>query len=178
MDADQWRPLSDDSDTGHVRPPRRTRSLTPAIAVSLVLFAASAALALSFVVATGGLHLAGPLPTDTAVVASPSSESASPSTQSTEGPTSAATPEPSLTSTPIAQPSQTPAATSDRYQFLEACPSKPLCYLYTVQPGNNLRSIANYFGVAYETVLALNPAITTPDTILPGDVIVLPPPTR
>jgi spore germination protein YaaH len=80
--------------------------------------------------------------------------------------------------TPTQTPPSTPAPTSDRYALLEPCPSTPDCYIYTVRAGDNLQSIASYFGVPYETVLDLNPAITDPTTIQPGHKITLPPPTR
>jgi LysM repeat protein len=72
----------------------------------------------------------------------------------------------------------TPAATSNRYALLTPCPSTPACYLYTVRAGDNLVSIANYFGVPYDTVVRLNPGLGDPATIQPGTVLILPPPTR
>jgi hypothetical protein len=82
--------------------------------------------------------------------------------------------EPDPTAAP--SPDPTPAPSSDRYALLVPCPSVPDCYLYTVRSGDNLQSIANYFGVPYATVLALNPGLSIP--IHRGDVLTLPPPTR
>lgn len=182
MDVDQSRPVLDTepADDGATRNPRL---LTPAIAAALVLLVASAAAAMSFVAATGGLQLPGALPTDMAVASPvPADPTATPAPAVTPTPTPdpgpTATPEPTRSPVATAVASPTPAATSDRYQFLEPCPSRPDCYLYAVRLGDNLRSIANYFGVPYSTILSLNPTITDPASIQPGDVIVLPPPTR
>jgi hypothetical protein len=41
-----------------------------------------------------------------------------------------------------------------------------------------LRSIVNYFGVPYDTVLEMNPQIDDPTNIHAGDAIRMPPPTR
>lgn len=167
------------------RPPRGGLVLSPAIAVSLVFLVASAAAAVTFVTATGGIKLAGALPTATATATTEHQEptpapTATPVPEPSFTPTPAPTfsPAPTPTSAPTIGPLPTPAPTSDRYAVLKPCPSTPDCYLYTVAPGNNLRSIANYFGVAYATVLELNPQIVDPSTIQPGDVIVLPPPTK
>jgi LysM repeat protein len=160
---------------------RASRTMTPAIVLSVLLLVGSAAAAVSFAAATGGLQLptrppvaavssATPLPTPTPT----------PTIAPTPVPTPEATATPVPTATPLVTPpptpGPTPAPTSDRYALLVACPSKPDCYLYTVRSGDNLSSIANYFGVPYDTVIRLNPGLSLP--IQPGDVIVLPPPTR
>ncbi len=88
------------------------------------------------------------------------------------------TPEPTPSPTPRPAATPTPAPTSNRYALLKPCPDRPDCWIYTVRAGDNLVSIANYFGVAYDTVLELNPQIGDPTTIRRGDRIRLPPPTR
>ena len=175
MDADLERP-----------PPRGARILTPAIVASLVLLVASAAAAITFVAGTGGLQLPVASPSDVAA-ASPSPDgSGVPTAVPTPSPTPTAEatpiatpgPTPATTPTPTPAPVPTPVPTSNRYALLEPCPTAPDCYLYTIRIGDNLRSIANFFGVPYATVLELNPDITDPEAIQPGDVITLPPPTR
>ena len=175
MDADLERP-----------PPRGARILTPAIVASLVLLVASAAAAITFVAGTGGLQLPVASPSDVAA-ASPSPDGSgvptavpTPSPTPTAEGTPIATPGPTSATTPAptSEPVPTPVPTSNRYALLEPCPSTPDCYLYTIRIGDNLRSIANFFGVPYATVLELNPDITDPEAIQPGEVITLPPPTR
>jgi LysM repeat protein len=46
--------------------------------------------------------------------------------------------------------------------------------VYVVQPGDNLGSIAQRFGTTVNTLLQLNPQITDPSLIYPGEQIVLP----
>lgn len=152
------------------------RLLTPAIAISLVLLIASAAAAIAFVTLTGGLRLASSVPPVAVASSSPSSAPLEPTP--TPGPTLEPTvsPTPAPTPTPTLAPTPTPAPTSDRYALLTPCPDKPDCYLYTIRAGDNLQSIASYFGIPYATVRALNPNLRIP--IHRGDVVILPPPTR
>ncbi|MEO8207579.1 MAG: LysM domain-containing protein [Chloroflexota bacterium] len=166
--------------------PRGARLLTPVVSLSLALLVLTAAAAISFVAATGGLQLPTSPPAAGAVASNgpsvePSIEpTASPlaTPQITADPTTAPTRTPTPTATPVPEPTATPAPTSDRYAVLTPCPSKPDCYLYTIKQYDNLQRIARYFGIPYETVLAMNPWIRDPSTIHPGDVLELPPPTR
>ncbi len=156
--------------------------MTPAIAISLTLLVLAAAAAISFVAVAGGLQLPTSPPSG-AVLTSPSpgvGPSLEPSAAPTIAPTTAPTPQPTAAPslTPSFSPSPTPLARSVRYLVLTPCPSKPDCYLYTVKVGDSLQRIARYFGVPYDTVLAMNPSIVDPSTIHPGDVLELPPPTR
>ena len=67
--------------------------------------------------------------------------------------------------------------TSGRYELLKPCPDKPNCWIYTVRSGDNLYSIAKYFGVSLSTVKSLNPWTKT-QRLRAGKKLILPPPTR
>ncbi|HVL54545.1 MAG TPA: LysM domain-containing protein, partial [Vitreimonas sp.] len=61
--------------------------------------------------------------------------------------------------------------------LLTPCSNAPDCWIYTIRSGDNLFSIANYFGHSLETVYRLNPwAQSTP--LRSGQQLILPPPTR
>ena len=167
-------------------PALERRGMTTAILASILLLIATMTAAIAFVIARGGLALPTPgLPTAAAALPSPTivalpTPSASPTTPS---------PEPSLTPTPSPGPgptptpssgpslSTTPNPTSDRYALLEPCPDAPDCWIYVVRAGDNLTSIANYFGVPLASVYDLNPDLRT-QSLQPGRELILPPPTR
>src|SRR6185295_15710124 len=138
-----------------------------------------------------GFDLAIESPTPAAVAVAPSatagtSPSVSPvaSGSPEPSPTSSATPsaslEPSQAPTPSPTPapprSPTPAPSSNRFALLTACPSTPNCWIYVIRRGDNLVSIANYFGVDYDRVRAMNPRLRIP--IHAGDRLRMPTPTR
>ena len=173
--------------------------LTPAITVALAVLALSFGASVAFVVANGGLTLpvavvaASAPPSGTAAAVGPSG---SPDVAGTPMPTAAAslavaspvlpstspvsTPTPpAATPEPTPKPTRTPKPTprSDRYDLLKACPNKPDCWIYVIRSGDNLFSIANYFGVPIERVRALNPWTRT-ERLRTGRQLILPPPTR
>ena len=170
-----------------------TSKLTPATIGALALLAAAFTASIMFTFARGGLDIpvAGAVPTASAVAGVPSAQptvevseapSVTPAASPSTTPTPSPEPSPSPTSTPSPSPSATPAPTpspvptSDRYALLKPCPDKPDCWIYRVRSGDNLFSIANYFGVPLSTVKALNP--WTANGLRAGRDLILPPPTR
>ena len=99
--------------------------------------------------------------------------SPSPPPSPTPPPTPAPTPKP----TPKATPKPTKKPTSDRYKLLKACPNKADCWIYTVRSGDNLSSIANYFGHSLRTIYTWNPKYPAA-ALRVGAQIRMPPPTR
>jgi LysM domain len=93
----------------------------------------------------------------------------------TQAPTSS--PDPTPTSTPVATEPPTPRPSSNRFEVLTACPSTPDCWVYVVRPGDNLVSIAHYFGVSLDAVYAMNPWTRTTG-LRAGQQLRLPTPTR
>ena len=172
---------------------RSNRTVTPAIAAALVVLAASFALSVAFVLANGGLDLPaaeGPSssPAGAGGAASPAASSSAvagvslpPSSGEPEAsPTSAAasaTPTGTATPTPRATPKPTTRPSSNRYDLLTECPGTPDCWVYVVREGDNLFSIARYFGVPLDVVEARNPWTKTTQLVA-GQKLLLPPPTR
>ena len=180
--------------------------LTPAISAALVILALSFGASVVFGLANGGLAMpskaaatppaasatalaVGSSPaTPVATVAptvvattAPSSSVAPSATPSPAGPSPAPTATPVASSPPAPVPSgataATPAPTSGRYKLLTACPDKPDCWVYRIRSGDNLYSIAKYFGVRLSTVKALNPWTRT-TRLKSGQKLILPTPTR
>ena len=176
----------------------RTRAtLTPAVLGSLVVLVISASASLAFVMARGGLELVAAAPTSSPAASSTAVAVASvapaptiavtPTPVLTPAPTASPTPSPtptpsaSPTATPTASPTAKatpgPAATSDRYAVLRPCPDAPSCWIYRVRAGDNLYSIAHWFGVSLDSIYARNPWTRT-QGLRAGQELWLPPPTR
>ncbi len=180
---------------------RVPRAVTRATAGALVVFALAFAVSLAFVIANGGLVLSAAAPTSSPAgsvlgdVATPPSTAApvataapsptplpaaspSPTPSPTPTPTATATssPTPTPTATPTATPTSSAAPTSSRLALLKPCPDASNCYIYVVRRGDNLSSIANYFGVSLSKVLAMNP--WTKNGLAIGHDLRIPTPTR
>ena len=188
--------MPDDSVDGMGGPPdpvaprsRSNRTVTPAIAAALVVLAASFALSVAFVLANGGLDLpaaqrpsqssdvaaGGPGATPTALAESSVAPIAATPTASPTETAATATPTGQVTARPSPRPTAGPS--SNRYDLLTACPDTPDCWVYVVRQGDNLFSIARYFGVPLSVVQERNP--WTKDTqLVAGQKLLLPPPTR
>jgi LysM domain-containing protein len=169
---------------------REGRAMSPAMIGSLVVLVMALTASVAFVLARGGaldISSLGPSPSSPVVgLASPSvspAPAASPSTvaQATPSPTPTptATPTPTPTPTPTAAPTRTPRPTpsSDRYQLLRACSGASNCWIYTVRRGDNVFSIARYFGVSQDSIYARNPWLRN-SGLRAGQELRLPRPTR
>lgn len=174
--------------------PSRFPAVPRATLAALLILILSAGISFGFVLQRGGIDLpapegsptetavaaigtAVPVPTDAAMATSTPGPTAAP--PATPGPTPTPTLAPTPTATPAPSPTNAPAATpaSDRYKVLKACPDRVGCWIYTVRAGDNLFSIANWFGVPLRTVYAWNPRYPAA-RLRAGDQLRMPPPTR
>ena len=171
----------------------RSVHVTPATAGAIAVFLVAFAISLGFMVANGGLALtAATTPTPTQAVlgavettppptATPTPE-ATPAPTPSPSPAPTATPAPTPSATPIATPSPaptskpTPRPTSGRYALLTPCPNQSGCWIYVIRSGDNLWSIARYYGVPLATVKAWNP--WTANGLKVGRELRIPTPTR
>lgn len=177
-------------------PPPPRASVSPAVIGAALVLVAALAASFGFLAIRGGFGVTLAIHTPSAAaVASPPSPSAATtapgpaSSQPGGGPSPSSPPlpsgSPSAAPTPQATPAATPRSatptpvpTSNRFAYLTPCPSTAGCWIYVVRSGDNLRSIANYFGVPYQRILAMNPTITDPTSIYAGQRLRIPTPTR
>jgi hypothetical protein len=161
---------------------RRATTPRPALLIATGTLGAAVVLALAFAAFRGGLNpsfggapagsaLAAATPVASAAHGVPS---ATPAASGAVSPASG-TPTASMTGSPSTS-SPSPAVSPDRLALLTPCPGLPDCYQYKIRRHDNLRGIASFFGIPYQTVLDLNPQIENPSLIHVGQVVILPPP--
>jgi len=175
-------------------PPPAREPVSRAVIGSALVLAAALATSFGFLAVRGGFNLAlptpspvlvaavaSPLPSPTATIAPTATPSPTASPSPSPEPSQPPSPSPSVSPPPTATPppatpKPTPAATSDRYAVLTKCTSTPDCWIYVIRAGDNLQSIAHWFGVSYDRMIAMNPNLRIP--IHPGDKLRIPTPTR
>ena len=180
--------------------PRRQPPVPRATLAALLILMLSAGISFGFVVQRGGIELpavqgaarpsavavvvapssspspAAPAPSATPLVATPS-PSASPAVSPSPSASPSAPPSASPSPTPPPTPKASPKPTSTRYKLLKPCPNKDGCWIYVVRSGDNLFSIAKYFGHSLATIYKWNSQY--PGTALRvGAQIRMPAPTR
>ncbi|MEJ7695487.1 MAG: LysM domain-containing protein [Candidatus Limnocylindrales bacterium] len=113
-------------------------------------------------------------PTPTPVPTPTPTPTAKPTQKPTPKPT--ARPSPKPTARPTARPTVKPV--SSRYAVLDRCSSGAKnCWVYTIRSGDNLYSIANYFGIPLATIYDRNPWTRT-ESLRAGRELILPAPRR
>ena len=191
--------------TRPVRTPRSapTVRVTPATAGALAILMVAFLLSVGFVLANGGMVLTAvaatpalsggvldatetarptpaptPAPTLEPTPAPTATPAPTPTVAATDTPEPTTTPLPSATPEPSVPPTvaPTPKPTSGRFALLTACPDRSGCWIYHIRSGDNLYSIASYFGVPLKTVQAWNP--WTQNGLKVGRELRIPAPTR
>jgi LysM repeat protein len=183
---------------------QRSVDVTPATAGALAALVLAFVASLAFVVGNGGIALTAAVPassptgevlgavetppaTTEPTTAPPSptpnrmaTPTATPAATASAVPTASPAPTPSSTPAPTASPSPTAKPTtrptSGRFALLKPCPDQTGCWIYKVRAGDNLFSIAKYFGVPIATVRAWNPWVK--DGLVIGRALKIPTPTR
>jgi hypothetical protein len=155
------------------------RTFTPAVIASALFAVACAAIAITFVAARGGLELPIAAASSHAAVMSPVPSAA----PSAIAPTPVATPigpvasqpaPPSATApSPVATAAPTPAGSPDPLEALPGCPGIAGCFEYEIQHGDTLSGVASRYVIPTSIVLALNPEVTDPSTIVVGQTLYL-----
>ena len=84
---------------------------------------------------------------------------------------------PTVAPSPSASGGPTPTPSSARYKLLKPCSDQLDCYIYKVRSGDNLYSIAKYFGHSLKTIYKWNPQYPA-RRLKVGDPIRMPPPTK
>lgn len=169
---------------------RDRRTLTPAVLAAALFAAACAVFAISFVAARGGLQLP---------IAAVEPSGAPAATTGAVLPTTLASPEPSTGAVPTAPPITFPPSTApppapipttapspgattppwesvapgDSLLALPPCPDQPGCFIYRIQRDDTLSSVASRYRIPVSTVVALNPELDDPGTIVVGQALYL-----
>jgi hypothetical protein len=170
---------------------RAGRTVSPAMLASLVVLVFALTASIGFVLARGdGASISPDGPSSSASVVAvvspaavtsvapsiaPSVVVGTPSATPTASPSPSATPTPTPTPEPTVRRTPRPTPESDRYRLLESCGTR--CWVYRVRPGDNLFSIARYFGVPLRSIYARNPWVRSTG-LRAGQELRLPPPTR
>lgn len=154
---------------------RSTPSSRSPTAIASMLLVAVLVVAFAFTSVHGGLAL----PTGALAGGSGSGvalASVSPASVSPASPPSQPSPSPLLTSASTPPPATNPPAATPppAYAGLDACPDRPDCYLYRVQSGDSMTSIARHFGITPQALRAANPEIADPNLIHAGDLLRVP----
>ena len=163
-----------------------------------MVLALAAGISFGFVVQRGGIDLPSSRQPSGAAVVGPSRPAATGTTTATaSAPSATAAPTPAITAPPTESPNVTPSPSprpsatvspsvapsasggpsASRLAVLKPCPGRTGCYVYTIRSGDNVFSIAHWFGVPQATVYNWNPTLKKTG-IHSGMQIKVPTPTR